>query len=326
MGYGGWDAVTYDTTTRRSAFAYDADARRTAAASGGPLTVHPTLDPMGLGVRESRDSAEHPRSHAIAIFLDGTGSNIQQARIVHADVPELMGLLLRAGYVDDPQILFGVIGDYHAGDDLPLQVGQFESDNRIEGQLGNAVLEGGGGGGIEESYELALYAMARHTSFDCWEKRGEKGDLFLVGDELPYPTIARQAVAAVFGETLQADIPTAEIVAELQERFNVFVIVPGRSQHGHEPRILEGWARYVGQNVLRIEDASEIIPRIAAEIGAAAGRDDGAVLSDLKAAGVDERALATISKDLARRPRRAVAATLDGPLASSGAPSATTRL
>jgi hypothetical protein len=327
MGSGRWDAHTYDSLTSKSAFTYHRAATRAAAATGDRLKVHSSLDPSGLKVRESRDNDEHPRSRAVAVWLDGTGSNKAQAEIVFRHVPELMGLLVRRGYVSDPQVLFGVIGDYHAGDDLPLQVGQFESDNRIEIQLGNAVLEGGGGGGFQESYELALYALARHTAIDCFEKRGEKGYCFIVGDELPYPTVSREAVQAVFGEVIQADVSTRDIVQELQERYDVYVIIPARAQHGREARMLQGWAEYVGQNVLRIEDADQIVARMAAEIGANEGVDHAAVLADLYDAGADEHTLAVISTDLARRPAPvAPAVVADGDLRGSGAPSGTTRL
>jgi hypothetical protein len=327
MGSGRWDAHTYDSLTSRSAFTYHRVATHAAAATGDRLKVHASLDPNGLKVRESRDSDEHPRSRAVAVWLDGTGSNKAQAEIVFRHVPELMGLLVRRGYVSDPQVLFGVIGDYHAADDLPLQVGQFESDNRIELQLGNAVLEGGGGGGFQESYELALYALARHSAIDCFEKRGEKGYCFIVGDELPYPTITREAVSAVFGAVIQADVSTRDIVQELQERYEVYVIIPARAQHGREARMLQGWAEYVGQNVLRIEDADQIVARMAAEIGANEGVDHAAVLADLHDAGADEHTLAVISTDLARRPASAPPATVaDGLLRGSGAPSGTTRL
>src|SRR5262249_20666849 len=161
------------------------------------------------------------------------------------------------GYLTDPQVLFGVIGDYAAADQLPLQIGQFESDNRIEVHLGNSVLEGGGGGGIQESYELALYAMARHTSIDCYERRGERGYCFIAGDELPYPVVTRAAIQDVFGASIQSDIPTAQIVREVQQRYELYVIIPGRSAHGREPRVVDGWAQYVGQNVLRIDDADQ---------------------------------------------------------------------
>ena len=58
--------------------------------------------------------------------------------------------------------MFGAIGDATC-DRVPLQVGQFESDNRMDDDLGRIVLEGGGGGQQTESYELAMYFMARHT-------------------------------------------------------------------------------------------------------------------------------------------------------------------
>ena len=77
-------------------------------------------------------------------------------------LPQLLGLLLRKGYADDPQIMFGAIGDATC-DRAPLQVGQFESDNRMDDDLGRILLEGGGGGQKTESYELAMYFMARHT-------------------------------------------------------------------------------------------------------------------------------------------------------------------
>ena len=32
-----------------------------------------------------------------------------------------------------------------------------------------------------------MYFMARHTSLDCHEKRGQRGYLFIIGDELRLP-------------------------------------------------------------------------------------------------------------------------------------------
>ena len=40
---------------------------------------------------------------------------------------------------------------------------------------------------MTESYELAMYFMARHTALDCHEKRGKRGYLFIIGDEMAYP-------------------------------------------------------------------------------------------------------------------------------------------
>ena len=94
-------------------------------------------------------------------------------RGIHADLPRLLELLLGHKYLPDPQILFAAVGDATC-DAVPLQVGQFESDNRMDQHLENMVLEGGGGGSKHESYELMLYVAARHTAIDCWEKRGAR--------------------------------------------------------------------------------------------------------------------------------------------------------
>ena len=85
------------------------------------------------------------------------------------------------GYVADPQIMIGAIGDDQF-DDVPLQVGQFESDNRIDDQLRDIFLEGGGGGDKREGYALAAYFLNTRAQTDAWDKRGRKGYVFFIGD------------------------------------------------------------------------------------------------------------------------------------------------
>ena len=128
MGSGRWSTNVYDAAARfraatgASAFAY---------SDGGAAHVHPALDPFGVSMRESRDSGEHPQSLAIAVLFDVTGSMRGVPRALQAKLPQLLGLLLRKGYAAHPQIMFGAIGDATC-DRAPLQVGQFESDNRMD--------------------------------------------------------------------------------------------------------------------------------------------------------------------------------------------------
>ena len=156
------DRARLRARTGRDAFAHDHAVRIGAA----DRAVHLKMNPRGVTVRESRDSDAHPESHAVAVLLDVTGSMQDVPRILQANLPKLMGLLIRKGYLDHPQILIGAVGDATC-DAAPLQVGQFESGIEIEDDLGKLYLEGGGGGHITESYELALYFMARHTALDC---------------------------------------------------------------------------------------------------------------------------------------------------------------
>src|SRR5258705_4384204 len=212
MGSGIWSPDVYDAADRyrratgASAFAY---------SDSGASTVHKALDPKGVAMRESRDSDEHPDSVAIAVLFDVTGSMGSVPRVLQQKLPQLLGLLLRKGYVKDPQILFGAIGDATC-DRVPLQVGQFESDNRLDDDLGRFVLEGGGGGQMTESYELAMYFMARHTSLDCYEKRGKRGYLFIIGDEQAYKKVKPAEVKAVIGDKLAEPIGLRAMVDEVR--------------------------------------------------------------------------------------------------------------
>ena len=168
MGSGRWSTDVYDAAARYRAAT---GASAFAHSDSGATSVHPSLDPNGVTVRESRDCDEHPRSLAIAVLFDVTGSMLEVPRQLQQKLPQLLGLVLRKGYADDPQILFGAIGDATC-DRAPLQVGQFESDNRMDDDLSRILLEGGGGGQKTESYELAMYFMARHTATDCYAMRG----------------------------------------------------------------------------------------------------------------------------------------------------------
>src|SRR3954463_15926632 len=217
MGGTRWSDDHYkDRARRRAVTGKDAFEHDHAIKSGqADRKVHDKMNPRGVKVRESRDSEAHPESRAVGVLFDVTGSMRTVPRILQENLPRLMGLLIRKGYLVHPQILIGAIGDATC-DSAPLQVGQFESGIEIEEDLGKLFLEGGGGGHITESYELAMYFMARHTSIDCLEKRGKRGYLFIIGDETPYPRIKRREVERLIGDELQADLPVEDLLAELR--------------------------------------------------------------------------------------------------------------
>src|SRR3954451_15603625 len=220
MGSGRWSVGTYNdravlrAKTGKDTFDYSADAIRS-----GALRPHQTLDPQGLERRESRDSDEHPASNAIIISLDVTGSMSRVVRGIHADLPHLHELLLGHNYIPHPQILFAAVGDATC-DRVPLQVGQFESDNRMDQNLENMILEGGGGGQKTESYEMMMYVAARHTAIDCWEKRQRKGYLFMIGDEMAYANVKRHEVNRLIGDGLQEDVALERIIDEVKQRYH----------------------------------------------------------------------------------------------------------
>ncbi|HSA50392.1 MAG TPA: hypothetical protein VLH10_09815 [Yinghuangia sp.] len=333
MGSGNWSTNVYDAAqsynarTGRSAFEYSRKAHTSVPRA--KWKAHADLDPHGVTARESRDSDEHPTSLAISVLFDVTGSMRSVPVTLQTKLPELFGLLLRKGYVDHPQILFGAVGDATC-DKVPLQVGQFESDNRMDDQLGNILLEGGGGGQKTESYELAMYFMARHTELDCLDKRGKRGYLFLIGDEMPYGRVKRREVEAVIGDKLGEDIPIEAIVAELQRKYEVYYILPAGSSYVGDTEVLGRWRELLRQNVIELDDLDAVCETIAVTIGLAEDAidlDEG--LGHLKDVGAVDSQVGSVSRALsayAQGRSGALATTQALPGLDDGDNSGTTRL
>ncbi len=310
MGSGRWSTNVFDEHERLKSAAgigaFDYSSRMHRGSRAG-WKAHPGLDPLGVTIRESRDSAEHPDSTAVAVIFDVTGSMGEVPVILQRKLPELLGLLLRKGYASDPQILFGAVGDATC-DRVPLQMGQFESDNRMDENLERIFLEGGGGGQQTESYELALYFMARHTEIDCWQQHGRKGYLFLIGDEMAYPAVKRAEVERHIGARLQQDIPLPGLVKDLRRYYHVFYLLPQAASYGGDPKILGFWRRLLGQNVLELPDSRAVCETIALAIGLTEGKIDletGRL--DLESCGVSPAAAASAAGALAHLPAPAAA-------------------
>ena len=275
MGGSSWsddyyaDRRAQKQATNTPTFAHHAQVQR-AVAQGNTNAVkaHPTLDVKGK-TRESRDSAAHPNSRPIGVIFDETGSMGEHPRVLQGKLPGLMGTLLRKGYIQDPQILMGAVGDALC-DRVPFQAGQFESGVEMDEDLTNIFLESNGGGNGGESYALPMYFFARHTVSDAWEKRQEKGFLFIIGDEPCHPRITRSEVLTIFGDTIERDIPVRDIITEVQERYHLFFIIPK-----HADRIKAHWQDLVGaENVLMLEDSQAICECIALAIGLCEGTVD----------------------------------------------------
>ena len=279
------DRVAHRVAASIPTFKHDDDVRKGRAAT----TIHPTLDPKGLKVREARDSDAHPNSKPVIVMFDVTGSMQSVPRQLQTVLPKLMALLLQKGYIVDPQLLMGAIGDAQT-DRAPLQVGQFESGIEMDDNLTNIFLEGNGGGQVppQESYELAFYFAARKTSCDAWEKRRQKGYLFTIGDERPYPQVTRDEIDHVFGEKIEGStIPTAQLIKEAQEKWECFHIIPTETNHGRDPELRRVWNELLGaEHVITIDDANTICELIGSTIGLMEGSVDAdKVVEDLKETG-----------------------------------------
>lgn len=230
---------------------------------------HPLMDPLGVKLRECRDSMDHPHSLPIVFALDVTGSmgSIPET-LARRDLPTFMQLLMD-NQVPDPQVLFMAVGDAFS-DDAPLQVGQFESTGELMDQwLTWTWLEGKGGPGINESYELALYFAARHMDTDAWGNRNKRGYFLMTGDEKPYPQLAASAVKKITGDELDGDLPIATIVEELSRAFEPFFFIPDQARRG---RCEDTWRALLGDRVICMESGDDTCTVAAALVALNEGR------------------------------------------------------
>lgn len=316
MGSGEWktdvysERMSYKAAAGKRVFDYDDTIKNLPYDR---WAVHPTLDPKGVRFRESRDNDEHPTSLAIATFFDITGSMGDIPRVLQKKLPDLNGLLVRKSYVEHPQVLFGANGDATC-DRLPLQVGQFESDNRMDENLENIVLEGGGGGQKTESYELALYFMDRHTDIDCWNKRRHKGYLFMIGDEMAYGRVKAAEVRKIIGDLLQDDISIADVIASVKRKYNPYYILPKDASWGGDREVLAFWKKLLGQNVIELDNPEAVCETIALQIGINEGiidLDEGE--KDLTELGVSKSTIKSVRRALATKSSLPVKGTISLP-------------
>lgn len=289
-------------------------------------TIDPLLNPLDVKVRESRDSAAHPESNAIAVFFDVTGSmGGIPALFAKEKLGGLMRMLLGQSAIVDPQILFGAIGDAYS-DRSPLQIGQFESGLEMDDWLTKIHLEGGGGGQASESYELAIWWAATHVVMDCLEKRGKKGYLFIIGDEDVYPKLNSKQVKEITGEDVQS-MTVQEVIALAQEKFEVFKICVSSDMYrgGH----LEPWRKLLGERAIFLEDPKNVCEFIAAQIASCEGIADDKIATGLKDAGLDHTAAGAVTGALVKSDGAGTAmkkGSISGDLPSAGAAGKNERL
>lgn len=268
MGSGTFDAKAYR--------AYSATtAGKTTDEVYSSKHLNKKLDPKGVKIRESRDSADNPNSTPIIVAIDVTGSmGIIADVLARKGLGTLFTEILARKPVTNPHLMFMAIGDANF-DSAPLQVSQFEADNRIVEQLTQIYLEGGGGGNAFESYNLAWYFAARHTEHDSLIKRGKRGYLFTVGDEQCPQTLTKEQIETVIGDTLERESSSEEMLRDAQRMYDVFHVIIQEGGHArtHPEEVRQSWASILGQHVISLADHTKLAETIVSTIEVVEGRD-----------------------------------------------------
>lgn len=268
MGTGSFDHAAYRSFAKAS-------VGKSTDQIYSSRALNKLLDPLGVKLRESRDSADNPNSTPLIVALDVTGSMGMLADVIAREgLGVLFNAILDRKPISDPHVMFMGVGDAYY-DQAPLQVSQFEADNRIVEQLTQLYLEHGGGGNLSESYNLPWYFAAFHTAHDSIEKRGKRGYLFTVGDEQAPADLTKDQIERFIGDKMEAPLSSRDMLELAQRKYDVFHVVIEEGNHArhHLAEVRDTWTKLMGQRVIFLADHKKLAETIVSAIEVAEGVD-----------------------------------------------------
>lgn len=302
MGGGSWSSGAWQNYASQNV------QGKTRSQVFSSARLNEAVDPHKFtnGLRESVDSPDNPNSTPVAIFTDCTGSMGALAEVVVRKLDTVCEELLARSPVSDVHLMTGVVGDAYT-DSAPFQATQFEADIRIAQQTQLLWLEGNGGGNGGESYALPWLSMAMQTATDSFDKRGKKGYLFTVGDEGIHGVegarghefgVTKEQAERVLGLTIERDLTAAEILALVEQRWNVYHVV---IETGRRADIESSWVKLMPDRLLYLEANNiELLPElIVSTIEFNEGKDKAAVAASWS--GATSVVVSNAMRDLATR-------------------------
>lgn len=267
MGAGSWTTSSFSdyTSTKGYTMSYATSTAGRVVLDGLDASqvytathVDEMLNPYKV-MRECRESDEHPNTRPLILTLDVTGSMSDCLVEVSSSLNDIIARLLESkDKLGDLEICVMGIGDL-IYDDGAIQIGQFESDIRIAEQLDKIWFERGGGGNLYESYTAAWYMGARHTDLDCW-KRGEKGIIITLGDEMINPYLPMRQLSQMTGDSLQGDIETEDLYIEASQKYDLYHIFVDHNNYTHKrcEDDAKSFKDVIGENNVFIATVNEI--------------------------------------------------------------------
>lgn len=291
MGTGRWDPTDWTSYAKST-------SSRPAAAIFTSRGLHEDLDPKKITIRESRDSDANPNSTPVIAACDVTGSMGMIADyFVKTGLGKFFEEVIERKPVPDPHLMVMGIGDFNF-DRAPLQVSQFEADLSIAQQLEKVYVEGGGGNNDSESYDMAVYFAAYHTSTDCYEKRGKKGYLFTIGDEMPPSGTSKVLIEKHTADKVQATAEFADTIAAAEKMYNYYHIIVAEGSYARRrpAEVKKAWTDLIGQNAVVLDDYHSLSELMVSLIEINEGRDKDDVVGSWS--GTTAIAIASAVKDI----------------------------
>jgi hypothetical protein len=184
----------------------------------------------------------------LAILCDVTGSMGKWPATIFSKLPylEIEG---KEYLGDDLEISFCAFGDVYS-DNYPLQVRKFSKGTDLKIQLEALVIEGGGGGQVKESPEVAALYYARNVEMPL----ASKPICIIITDESLYDAVSKEDAKRHAKVDLEKRIPTKDIFDELKRRYAVYLVrkpyqtMSGDAISSTDKGIVKEWLRYVDED------------------------------------------------------------------------------
>lgn len=252
MGYGSYTAG--DWARLRSSRGLDSASNANQIFTSS--SIQDKYNSRFINIRESFDSEDSPNSTPIMLGFDVTGSMGYLAQeIATNSLNETIMQILTKKPVSDPHMMCIAI----TNPDDPIQATQYEADIRVVEQLLDFKLGGWNSYGYDN---LLWYFAAKHTKIDSYEKRGKKGIIIGIGDEVAGAgknVLTQAGIKKCFDDDVESDISFKKALEMASEKYEVVHIVvgekyrmDGNSSSGRES--YSGWCEALPGRVARVED------------------------------------------------------------------------
>ncbi len=196
----------------------------------------------------------------LVICCDVTGSMGEWPATIFSKLPylELEG---KEYLGKDMEISFAAVGDAYC-DHYPLQARPFTSGTALKDRLKELVIEGGGGGQVMESYDLAAVYYANKVEMP----NAVKPIFIYIGDEKLYDSVDKQQAKDWTGVNLEKRLSTREAMEDLKKKFSVYLIrkpygsISGDAMDPTNKDIYTAWESMLGaDHIALLPDAGRVV-------------------------------------------------------------------
>ncbi len=78
----------------------------------------------------------------------------------------------------------------------------------------------------------------------------------------------------MIGDKVRQDVSVSSIYRELEERWNVYFVLPDQSSYFNDPEIADHWKKLLGERFVKLDDPAAVCELIALTVGIGEDRID----------------------------------------------------